>query len=377
MDILRSPDKASADIGKPGLTIRGVTATVVEVPMRFALGTSAATVRAAPLLLVDLETEEGITGRTYLFCYRRSGARAIAALLEDAVEVVRGRRGAPVEIGQMLARRFALLSVTGVARMALAALDGALWDARAQAAGLPLATLLGAGPRPVPAYNSSGLGLMTPQAAADEAELLLERGFRAVKLRLGYATLVEDIAVTRAVRKRVPDLVDIFVDYNQALDVPEALKRGRALEGEGIAWLEEPIRHDDLAGYASLARDLTLPIQIGENFDGPHQMAQALHAGACDFVMPDYARIGGVTGWIQAAGIAAAQGIPMSSHLLPEVSAHLLAATPTAHWLEYVDWADAILEQPLEIRDGCAVIPERPGTGISWDMASVKRLRVA
>jgi mandelate racemase len=377
MDVLRSPDTTSADIAKPALTIRGVTATVIEVPMRFALGTSAATLRAAPLLLVDLDTEEGITGRTYLFCYRRSGARAVAALLEDAVEVVRGRRVAPVEIGQLLARRFALLGVTGVARMALAALDGALWDARAQAAGLPLATLLGAGPRLVPAYNSSGLGLMMPQAAADEAELLLARGFKAVKLRLGYATLAEDIAVTRAVRKRIPDLIDIFVDYNQALDLPEARKRGLALEGEGVAWLEEPIRHDDLAGYASLARDLALPIQIGENFDGPDQMAQALRVGACDFVMPDYARIGGVTGWIQAAGIAAAQGIPMSSHLLPEVSAHLLAATPTAHWLEYVDWGDAFLEEPLEIRDGCAVIPDRPGAGISWDMASVKRLRVA
>jgi mandelate racemase len=183
--------------------------------------------------------------------------------------------------------------------------------------------------------------------------------------------------VTRAVRTRIPDLVEIFVDYNQALDVPEALKRGLALEKEGVAWFEEPIRHDDLVGYSALVRDLTLPVQIGENFDGPNQMAQALRAGACDLVMPDYARIGGVTGWVQAAGIAAAQGISMSSHLLPEVSAHLLAATPTAHWLEYVDWADAILEQPLEIKDGYALIPDRPGAGLSWDLSAVKHLRVA
>jgi mandelate racemase len=117
--------------------------------------------------------------------------------------------------------------------MALAALDGVLWDALARAAGLPLATLLGAGPRPVPAYNSSGLGLMAPEPAADEAQSLLERGFKAIKLRLGHSTLVQDIAVTRAVRTRIPDLVEIFVDYNQALDVPEALKRGLALENEG------------------------------------------------------------------------------------------------------------------------------------------------
>jgi mandelate racemase len=358
------------------LTIRSVSAVAIEAPMRFALGTSAATVRAAPLLLVDLVTEQGVVGRTYLFCYRTSAAKAVAAILEDAVEIVRGQRVAPVEIAQMLGRRFALLSVTGIARMALAALDGALWDALAQAARLPLATLLGAGPRAIPASNSSGLGLMAPEAAADEAELLLERGFKAIKLRLGNATLKQDIAVTRAVRARVPDHVEIFVDYNQALDVPEALKRGLALEGEGVAWLEEPIRHDDLIGCAALARDLKLPVQLGENFDGPHQMVQALRTGACDLVMPDFARIGGVTGWMQAAGIAAARGIPMSSHLLPEVSAHLLAATPTAHWLEYVDWADQFLEQPLEISDGYAIIPDRPGSGLSWDASAVKRLRV-
>jgi mandelate racemase len=374
MDIRRSSEETPRLLS--GLTIRGLSAIALEVPMRFPLGTSAATVRSAPLLLVDLITEEGITGRTYLFCYRTSAARAIAALLEDAVELVRGQRVAPLETGQLLARRFALLAVTGVARMALAALDGALWDALAQAAGLPLATLLGAGPRPIPAYNSSGLGLMAPEAAADEAELLLERGFGAVKLRLGNATLAQDIAVTRAVRARIPDSVQILIDYNQALDLPEAIRRGLALEGEGVAWLEEPIRHDDLTGCAALARDLKLPVQIGENFDGVGQMVQALRAAACDLVMPDYARIGGVTGWVQAAGVAATHGIPMSSHLLPEVSAHLLAATPTAHWLEYVDWAEAFLEQPLEIKDGSALIPDRPGAGLSWDRSAVGRLRV-
>jgi mandelate racemase len=360
----------------PRLTIRDLTTVIVEVPMTFALGTSAATVRKAPLILVDLQTEEGITGRTYLFCYRASGAKALAALLADAVEVVRGKPAAPVEIGQLLARRFTLLAVSGLARMALAAFDGALWDALARAANLPLATMLGASPRPIRAYNSSGLGLMTPEAAADEAGALLARGFKAVKLRLGYATLVEDLVVTRAVRRRVPDDVEIFVDYNQALDVPEALKCGRALESEGIAWFEEPIRYDDYAGYARLTRELTLPVQLGENFDGTLQMAEALRQQACDLAMPDFARIGGVTGWMQAAGIASAHDMPMSSHLLPEVSAHLLAATPTAHWLEYVDWADAILEEPLEIRDGHAVIPNRPGAGMSWDMAAVKKLRI-
>jgi mandelate racemase len=264
--------------------------------MNYPLGTSAATVRSAPLLLVDLQTEEGITGRTYLFCYRTSGARAIALMLQDALDIVRGEPVAPISISQALARRFALLGVVGAARMALAALDGALWDALAQSAGLPLATLPGAAPKPIPAYNSSGLGLMKPEAAADEAEKRLGNGFRAVKLRLGHATLAQDLAVTRAVRKRIADEVEIFVDYNQALDVPEALKRGAALQSEGVAWLEEPIAHYDLAGFAQISRDLDLAVQIGENFDGPNGLLQALQSSACDLVMPDYARIGGVSG---------------------------------------------------------------------------------
>lgn len=364
------PSTSAAHI--PHLTIRGVTTYAVEVPMRFALGTSAGAVSKAHLLLVDLETEEGITGHTYLFCYRPSAARAIDAVLRDAVAVVTGDIVAPLDIGAKLIRRFALVGVSGIVRMALAGLDVALWDALAVAAGLPLATYLGAKPKPIRAYNSNGLGLMSPEAAADEAERLLAGGFRSVKLRLGHSTLEQDIAVVRAVRKRLPDAVELPVDYNQALTVTEAVRRGRALEAEGIAWLEEPVRHDDYAGNASVARALAVPLQLGENFNGPEAMIEAIRARASDYVMPDVNRIGGVSGWIQAAGIAAASGIEMSSHLVPEISAHLLAATPTCHYLEYVDWADAILEEPLRIQDGYAHVPDRPGIGLTWRVEAVK-----
>ncbi len=358
------------------LTVQSLRTVAVSVPMRFALGTSAATVREAPLLLVDLATAQGVTGRSYLFCYRPSGAAAIAAVLRDAVALIAGERVRPIEIAAKLERRFALIGVTGVVRMALSALDMALWDALAVAAGTPLAALLGAAPRPIPAYNSCGLGLMAPEAVADEAEKLIAGGFTAVKLRLGYATLAEDLAATRAVRRRIPDSVSIMVDYNQALSLAQALERGRALAAEGIAWIEEPIRHDNLAGYAKLTGDLAVPIQIGENFDGPKAMAQALAAGACDLVMPDAGRIGGVTGWQQAAGVAAAYDVEMSSHLMPELSAHLLAATPTAHWLEYVDWADTILAEPLALRDGAITASAKPGTGIAWNDDAVAHYRL-
>ncbi|HEX2554908.1 MAG TPA: enolase C-terminal domain-like protein [Microvirga sp.] len=358
-----------------GLTVRDVSTKAVSVPLTFALGTSAAVVREAPLLLADLRTEEGIVGRGYVFAYTPSGARAIAGHLHEAVALVKGQAIAPRAIARTLGRRFALLGVTGTARMALSLLDMALWDALAIAGGMPLARMLGGTCTPVRAYNSSGLGLMAPDAAVREAGALLERGFEGVKLRLGYPTLNEDLAVLRAVRRGIPESVALMVDYNQALTLHEALARGRALQEEGIAWLEEPIRHDDWRGNAALAAELRVPLQIGENFNGPEDLAEALRAGACDLVMPDLARIGGVSGWIDAAGAAAASGVGMSSHLMPEVSAHLLAATPTAHWLEYVDWADAILQEPLAIAAGRAVLPDRPGHGMAWDEAKLAKLR--
>ena len=362
------------------LTIRSLRAVGVEVPMTYVLGTSRAAITRAPLLLIDLDTEEGITGRSYLFCYLPAAASAIARMLDEVLRLTQGEPIVPADLWAALSRRFTLIGVQGIVRMAMAGFDVACWDALAQAAGLPLARMLAHGQggetARIPAYNSCGLGLMPPERLADEAEKLLAGGFTAMKLRLGYATAQEDIAALQAVRRRVPDGTTIMVDYNQALTVDEALVRGRALDDEGVYWIEEPIRHDDYAGAARLARELKTPIQIGENFSEPHSMAAAIAAGACDYVMPDLERIGGVTGWQRAAALAAEHRIAMSSHLFPEVSAHLLAATPTRHWLEWVDWANAVVEEPLRIEGGFAVVPERPGNGLTWNAKAVEKYRM-
>jgi mandelate racemase len=358
------------------LTVRNIRAIPVKVPMTYVLGTSAQAVREAPLLLVDVETEEGVTGRTYQFCYLPAAAPAIVTMLEEVLRTVKGDAVAPIELWAKLARRFILIGVQGIVRMAMASFDVACWDALARAAGKPLVSVLGGAPGTVPAYNSCGLGLMAPAAVAEEAEKLLAGGFTALKLRLGYPTLEADLAAVRAVRARVPHDVHVMVDYNQALSIDEAIRRGHALDGEGVYWIEEPIRHDDHAGCAMVARALTTPVQIGENFSLPQDMERALAAQACGYVMPDLERIGGVTGWQRAAELARARDISMSSHLYPEVSAHLLAVTPTAHWLEYVDWANALVTEPLRIADGKAIIPDRPGNWLEWDPDAVRRFRM-
>jgi mandelate racemase len=247
------------------LTVRSVEATLVLVPMRRPLGTSAARVTDAPLLLIDLHTTEGITGHAYLFCYLESAGHAALALVRDVGAALAGTPAAPGAIRQALTSRFKLLGVRGLVAAVLAGVDTACWDALAIAAGLPLARLLGAAPRPVPAYNSNGLGLIDPRAAAEEAQELADEGFRAVKLRLGRARADDDLAAVRAVRAALAPDIELMADYNQALGLPAALDRCRALDEEGLHWIEEPVRHDDYPASARLAAALRTPVQIGEN----------------------------------------------------------------------------------------------------------------
>jgi mandelate racemase len=264
--------------------------------------------------------------------------------------------------------------VHNIVLFAMSGIDMAAWDALGQALGQPLVRLLGAAPRPIPAYNSNGLGLMPLAPLVKEARELVDEGFGAVKLRLGRPDARDDLAALRAVKTEIGPDVLLMTDFNQGLTVAEAIKRGRMIDEEGgVYWIEEPIRADDFAGCSSIRKEIRTAIQIGENFMGPEQMAQALAAGASDYVMPDAERIGGVTGFMRAAALAQGAGVEMSSHLFPEMSCHVLAATPTCHWLEFVDWAAPILKNPLSVQKGHVAIPERPGLGMEWDEKAVER----
>jgi len=163
-----------------------------------------------------------------------------------------------------------------------------------------------------------------------------------------------------------------MVDFNQGLTLGEALARCHMIDVCGLTWIEEPIVYEDFDGYAQLAAELKTPIQIGENFYGPRDLRRALQMKACDLVMPDFMRIGGVTGWMESAALTAAAGMPMSTHLYPEVAAHVMRVTPTAHWLEWQDWAHPILRRPYQVKDGMLHIPDVPGVGLEWDEDAVK-----
>jgi mandelate racemase len=362
--------------GSSRLTISSLEVRAVHVPMRIPLQTSGGTVGVAPLALLDLHTSAGVTGRTYLFCYTPLVLKPVCELLANLAPILQERPLAPLELHRALHARFRLLGSKGIVGMALAGIDMAAWDALARVQGLPLARALGADAVEIGAYNSCGLGLIGAGLAPAEAESLVAAGFTAIKVRLGYPTLEADIEVVRAVKSAIGDGVHLMSDYNQALSVPDAMRRVRALADEGLYWIEEPCLAHDHQGHARVRAVSRCPIQLGENWWGPEEMAASLAAGASDLGMPDAMKIGGVTGWMQAAALAQSSGLPISTHLFPEVSVHLLAATPTRHWLEFVDWASPILAQPMEIRNGKASVPDTPGTGIEWDEGAVGRYLV-
>jgi mandelate racemase len=350
------------------LTLRDVEARPVLLKLERPIVARIATIADWPLILIDLHTEEGIVGRSYLEPYIPKSMRYLVPALRDLGEALRGRTVAPTEIYEAGRKSLHFVGYQGLSMIAVAGLDMAAWDALAKAAGLPLCVLLGGTVGPVPAYNSNGLWLREAADIAEEAiELRDEGGFKGLKLRLGRERPADDLATIEAVREAVGEDMKLMVDFNQGLHLGEALERCHALDGLGLAWIEEPIVYDNLEGYSRLAAELRTPIQIGENFYGPRDLYTALQKKACDYVMPDFMRIGGVTGWLRAAPIAGAAGIPVSTHLYPEVAAHVMRVTETAHWLEWQNWADPVLQSPYEIRDGELHIPNVPGVGLEWN----------
>ena len=346
------------------LTIRGLRGRAVNVPLPKPLPTSSGAITTVPLVLVDLSTEEGVTGSAYIFCYSSVALKPVMHLIQNLETLIRGDAVAPVAIEQKLQRSFRLLGPQGLTGMAMAGIDMAAWDALAKAAELPLVRLLGGQPRPIPAYASFFMNGV--QGASEDAEEAVDAGFKALKIKIGYPELETDLQAIRAVKRVAGDTMALMVDYNQSLTVVEAINRTRVLDEERLYWIEEPTLADNFSGHAEIARATKTPIQIGENWWGPHDMAKSIAAGASDMAMPDVMKIGGVTGWLRAASLAEVSGLPVSSHIFQEISAQLLAITPTCDWLEYMDLAKPILQQPLEVKDGYANLSEQPGIGVSW-----------
>ena len=356
------------------LTFESVRVRAVLLPMKRPIVAKVGTYPEWPFILIDVKTKEGVVGHSYLEPYLKKAVRYIGPAIEDMAEAFKGRQLAPLDLYRDAIDTLHLLGRQGVSVIAAAGLDMAIWDALAKAAGLPLAELLGGSVGKVRTYNTNGLWLLpVDKLATEAAELVAEGNFSAIKIRLGRPKLADDLKALELVREAVGKDIQLMCDFNQGQTLQEAIWRCHALDDQGLYWFEEPVVFDNYAQSAQLARELKTPVQIGENIYGPRSFFNAVQAQAADLYMPDLMRIGGVTGWMRAAAIAGAAGHPMSSHLYPEVSAHLLRATETADWLEWRDWGNPIIAEPFEVVNGHAVVPDRPGNGIEWNEAMVAK----
>jgi mandelate racemase len=333
-----------------GLTICNLRARMVNVTMKRPVQTSAGEIRAALLVLIDLQTEEGITGRAYVRSYSTFALEPLKQLVENLGAALAGEALAPLEIYRKLQAMFRLLGPQGLTGIAASGIDMAAW---------------------IPAYGS--LRSMHPESVSEEVRKLAQMGFDAYKVKIGRGDVGADLEIIRVVRGLIGEEAKLAVDYNQSLSVTGALERVRILDEEGLYWIEEPTRADDFVGHARIAEEGRTPICIGENWWGPHDLQESLEVGACDYGMPDAMKIGGVTGWMRAAALAEPAGLPLTSHVFPEVSVHLLAASPTGHRLEYLDHAGPILQKPIRIEEGQIRVPDGPGIGIEWDERAVER----
>ena len=358
----------------PTPKIQSLTVRAVRVPMAEPHRTASGIITESPLVLTDVTADDGTVGHGMVFTYTTAALGPTAELIRNLEPLIKGDPLAPVEIEQKLAKRFRLLGTQGLVGIAMAAIDMALWDAMARLHSVSLVTLLGGVAKEIPVY--AGIGYDGVDGCAEQAERWAKRGIRGVKAKIGYPTVQQDVAVIRAMRKAAGDDMTIMVDYNQSLTPTEAIERLRVLDAEGLAWVEEPTLAHDHAGHAMIAREARTPIQCGENWWGVLDLQHALDAGSSDYVMPDVMKIGGVTGWMRAAALAHAKGVRVSSHLWPEISAQLLCCTPTAHWLEYADWWNPVMAEPLQITNGAAVVSDAAGSGVSWNEDAARRFAV-
>ena len=265
-------------------------------------------------------------------------------------------------------------AVGAITRLALACVDTALWDWRAQSQQLPLWRLLGGAQDKLPVYTTEG-GWLHLEAAelVDQTMAAQAQGFKGAKIKIGRPHVSEDVARLSAVRTAVGSSFELMTDANQGFNRPEVMRRAKAFEGLDLAWLEEPLPAEDVSGHRQLLEHTNIPIAVGESMYHLSQFREYLELGACSIVQPDVARIGGITPWIKVAHLAEAFDVPVCPHFLMELHVSLCAAVPNAAWVEYIPQLDDITTSRIQVENGFAYPPETPGLGITWDWLEIKK----
>ncbi|KPL51231.1 mandelate racemase [Prosthecomicrobium hirschii] len=328
--------------------------------------------------IVRITDADGVTGIGYSYTIGTGGPSVMKLIEKTLGPLLIGREALEIERlwRDMLFVTHAT-TVGAITALAMAALDTALWDLKARKFGEPLHRLAGGAQASLPLYTTEGGWLhLEPAALVEDALKAKADGFGGAKIKIGRPHVSEDVARLAAVRDAVGPAFEIMTDANQAFTVDEAVRRARHYEAVDIAWFEEPLPADDLAGHVRLARSTTIPVAVGESLYSPLHFREYMQAGACSIVQVDVARIGGITPWLKVAHAAETFNLPVSPHFLMELHVALCCAVPNARWVEYIPQLDSLTTSPMRIEAGRAYPSDAPGLGIAWDLDAVDRTTV-
>jgi len=329
--------------------------------------------------IVRITCADGAQGVGYTYTIGTGGSSVVALLRDHLAPRLIGRDAAEIEaIWKDLFFATHATAVGAITSLALAAVDTALWDLRCRRAGEPLWKLAGGAQRRVPVYTTEGGWLHHPaQQLVDESLAAKAAGFKGAKMKVGKASIAEDVARLEAVREAVGNAFEIMVDANQAFTVAEARRRAHAYADLRLGWLEEPLPAEDLGGHVELAAHAPMPIAVGESIYHASHFREYLERDACSIVQVDCARIGGITPWLKVAHLAEAFNVAVCPHFLMELHVSLTAAVPNGAWVEYIPQLDAITTSRMSMAEGYAIPPDTAGLGIDWDFRAIERLAVA
>ena len=329
--------------------------------------------------IVRITCADGAVGTGYTYTIGTGGSSVVALLRDHLCPRLIGRDAAEIErLWKELFFHTHATAVGAITSLALAAIDTALWDLKCRRAGQPLWKMAGGAQPAIPVYTTEGGWLHHPaQQLVDESVAAKAAGFKGAKVKVGKPSIAEDVRRLAAVREAVGDEFELMIDANQAFTVSEALRRAHAYTPLGLAWFEEPLPAEDLAGHVELAAKASMPVAIGESLYHPAHFREYLERDACSIVQVDCARIGGITPWLKVAHLAETFNVAVCPHFLMELHVSLVAAVPNGAWVEYIPQLDAITSSRLVIDDGRAQAPQSPGLGIDWDFAAIEQLAVA
>ncbi|MEO1016203.1 MAG: mandelate racemase/muconate lactonizing enzyme family protein [Pseudomonadota bacterium] len=357
--------------------IERIDAGYYRIPLPVVLSDSThGEMKAFELVTARIRDKDGVEGVGYTYTVGRLGSSIAAILKDEMPELLVGEDAELIEaIGKKLWWALHYGGRGGPAVLAISAVDMALWDLKAKRAGLPLYRLLGGHDPAVPCY-AGGIDLdLTLEELIEQTRSNLDHGFRAIKMKVGRPKLDEDVAKVAGMREFLGAGFPLMVDANMRWTVDQAIRAARAFQPFDLTWLEEPIEPDDVAGHRRVMAEGGLPVATGENLRTLWDFRHLIASGGAAFPEPDVTNCGGVTSFMKIAHLAEAFNLPVTSHGAHDVTVHLMAACPNRSFLEAHGFGlERYIAEPLEIEDGNAIAPERPGHGITFDWEGLAAL---